>query len=88
MASKKAKPGTHPMFMNVEEGLYRRMVELAEKNGRTLKDEAEDAFARHLAQPPVFQVIRPPLDVREIPPPPAVQPKKRGRPPKPEETQG
>lgn len=60
--------------------VWEQMVALAAKNGRTIRDEIDQAFRRHLEKPPIL--ILPPLDDAEVTPSTAKRPgRKRKSPP-------
>lgn len=62
------------------EALIEALAALAERNGRSLAREAESAFRRHLASPPVLSTeAEPPELPRAVEPAPAERPRGRRR---------
>lgn len=76
---KKPTRGLRGYHLEMEEDVMERVRELAQANGRPLRDEVTHALLRHLASPPIVRVE---VDAREMPDVPAPEKRRRGRPPK------
>jgi hypothetical protein len=68
MPSKPSRKDVVGTYIELDRELRAAMITLARRNARTFREEVESALRRHLAAPPVRQIIERP--VPKLPPAP------------------
>ena len=74
----RTKADSEGVYFELSRALAADMKALAERNGRSFRDEMTSAVKRHLATPPVVVPVEPPALAAELVP--AGQKPRRGRP--------